>query len=62
MRIEQPISDTHRGLPVIPRLPDTVPRTDGAVAVCGECGRTVYQVECYSCGNSRCPVQVRITC
>lgn len=51
-------------LPVIPRLPPDHPADlpgNKAVAVCGECGRTIYQIEGYCCMNSRCPVQPRIT-
>ena len=51
-----------RGLPVIPRLPPHQPANDGAVAICGECGRTIYQVEGYYCGNNRCPVQSHAVC
>lgn len=52
---------TREGLPVIPKLHPERPRSDGAVAICGECGRTIYQVEGYCCMNNRCPVQPRIT-
>lgn len=59
-------SDMHdrlrRNLPVTPKLPPKSPRSDGAVAICGECGRTVYQMEMYCCMNDRCPVQVKVTC
>jgi hypothetical protein len=49
-------------LPVIPKLPPESPDDrpgNKAVARCGECGRVVYQIEWYSCQNSRCPVQRR---
>ena len=51
------------GVPMIgPRHGTTnPPRLDGVVAVCGECGREVMQVEGYSCRNDRCPIQPRMT-
>jgi hypothetical protein len=51
-----------RQLPVIPALPPDYPDDlpgNKAVATCGECGRTVYQLESYCCMNARCPVQPR---
>ena len=49
-------------LPIIPRLPETVPtRPDGAIATCGECGRTIYRADYYCCMNDRCPVQLKVT-
>lgn len=53
-----------RNLPVIPPLPPRSPDDrpgNKAIGVCGECGRTVYQIEMYSCSRDRCPIQLRIT-
>lgn len=48
----------NRELPIIPKLPDTVPTNPfDPVAKCGECGRLIYAVEGYSCPSGRCPVQ-----
>lgn len=53
----------HEGLPIIPPLrPEPSRPADGAVAICGECGRRILAVECYSCPNDRCPVQPKATC
>jgi hypothetical protein len=52
-----------KNLPVIPRLPEGGPKGwNDPVAMCGECGREIHRVESYSCQNSRCPVQPKITC
>jgi hypothetical protein len=52
-----------RGIPIIPKLPvDRPTLPNQPVAVCGECGRDIYQVEGYYCTNLRCPVQLKITC
>lgn len=49
------------GVPLIPRLPDHKPfESNPIVAVCGQCGRDVYQVEGYYCCNSRCPMQTKV--
>jgi len=50
-------------LPIIPKLPPGNPKPPGEtpVAICGECGRTVYALEYYSCMNGRCPVQRKAT-
>lgn len=58
------------GLPVIPALPEPEndwmkrikpPPADGAVAICGECGRRIGRVESYCCANIRCPVYPKVT-
>lgn len=49
-------------LPVIPKLPPDHPDDrpgNKAVATCGECGRTVFQIEHYCCMHPRCPIQPR---
>jgi len=51
-------------LPIIPKLPPLSPHDmpgNKAVAMCGECGRVLHQIENYYCMNPRCPVQVRFT-
>ena len=47
-------------LPVIPRLPG--PATDGAVAICGECGLRIMPVMGRVCLHMRCPVFLKATC
>lgn len=53
-----------RSLPIIPPLPPYNPEDrpgNKAIAICGQCGRTVHQMEMYSCSQDRCPIQPRIT-
>lgn len=48
------------GVPVIPKLPpDRKWDTNPAIAVCGECGMVIRENSSYSCGNMRCPVQLK---
>ena len=50
------------GVPVIGPLGPKSTRpmsVNPVVAVCGECGREIHQVEGYSCQNGRCPVTLR---
>lgn len=48
------------GVPVIPRLPpDRQLEINRAIAVCGECGMVIRENSSYSCGNMRCPVQLK---
>jgi hypothetical protein len=44
------------GVPLIPKrkAPNRID-TNGPVAVCGECGVTVYRVMAYSCPHQNCP-------
>lgn len=50
------IEKSEDGLPIIPPLPDdSPPPSDGAVAICGECGMRIYPVMGYVCNNPRCP-------
>ena len=52
-----------KDLPVIPPLPPGEPNLDPnpPVAECGECHMIWRRVMYYFCGNSRCPMQPRIT-
>jgi hypothetical protein len=51
------------GVPLIPKLPERRNTFDPnpVVAVCGECGREVREVEGYWCPIALCPVQVKAT-
>lgn len=64
MREEEADMTNDKNLPVIPPLPPGEPSLDPnpPVAKCGECGLVWRQVMHYSCGNSRCPMQPRVTC
>lgn len=47
------------GVPLIAPIPKHQAPCDPnpVIAICGECGRKVYMVEGYCCGNSSCPIQ-----
>lgn len=49
------------GVPLIP--PHDAPKKadpNPVVAICGECGREVHQMEWYYCANGRCPIQIKL--
>ena len=65
VRLEEMSGGQHEQLPVIHPIPEEYRkkrprRDDEPVAICGECGRTVNRVECYSCPNEWCPIQPKI--
>ena len=52
-------------VPLIPPIPEKLKDNNDpnpVVAVCGECGRGVRQVEMYCCMNTHCPIQPKVTC
>ena len=55
-------------IPALPKEPEKYPRPGGPfnhpVAVCGECGITLFQVMSYVCGRPNCPTGLgnRVTC
>lgn len=48
------------GVPSTPPIyPDNIPENK-VVAVCGECGRSIYRLDMYSCKRENCPIQRKI--
>ena len=50
-------------LPVIQPLPEPQKKpSDGAIAICGQCGMRIFPVMGYVCPNASCPVFMKSTC
>lgn len=52
------------GVPLIPPKPKPQPPGVGnpVVAVCGACGREIFQIDSYCCQQDNCPFRSNITC
>ena len=57
------VDHNYEGLPIIPpKRPQPQSPTDGAVAICGECGLRITKVMSYVCTKPNCPCFPQITC